>query len=760
MDDVRDAPAIELTYAQRLEALRVERSAGVIPGSIRFLVADDIETLSFDIETERTTEPPKADIRDVERIHFVYRDGRKFGETAPYNILCDRADFPRDIGHLCAGEPGCLAAPCLAVGGIQPLYERAGIEVLMERLRSFMRDAKTGSLMTDGWEPVPFAVDQRMRPGEVIPRFFQEHAFQNPAAGVALGVAINFERDGGKHVIVFPEIVPATHVTAAIGDRNQQCGATAGIPWIFVWPHPEKVETDPIFEAWRTGSELREGLKRIGVDTAYDTAVVDLMQRGLSFKCQRPGGGKAMVVVVGVWRPYPIMNSFFGYSDDPKARSLELRAYMVSQDLWKEMVTDDTTVEAIVGHYPPRPELCRWVSGQGENPPVAVLGLGALGSAIYNNLVRSGLDDVVVQDHDPVFPHNLARHSARSADLYGPKVEHAKVLMDAIAGNKSGSVDAFAEEVVATELDVLMGRIGGRLLIDATADERVRLRMDELRNSAPETLIRTEMFHEGRLGVTCISLPNGPSFSDMVLSLTAMAPEEPSISSWIEHEARNPLGPDPMLYGFGCTSQTVHLPNHVVEQQASVAMTAILGERAQSGILLNPLDDGFRPLGSRWLPIAPFSILVPSTEKEWTIRMSAEVIEFLRSERMAALPSETGGYLYGSWEPTRRTITIVFATGLPPGSQAGLPPGSQAGPTTLELGPAGRTMAERRLARKTRGRIFLCGTWHSHPHGPARLSGRDHKTMMAHAERDEEGLKPTLIVIVAGDEIQAHLRVP
>lgn len=752
MDDLRGGPPVVLSYAQRLEALRIERSAGVVPGSVRFLVAADVETLSFDIETERTIEPPKADIRDVERIHFVYRDGRRFAETAPYNILCDRTDFPRDIGHLCAGEPGCLAAPCLAVGGIQPLYERAGIELIMERLRSFMRDAKTGTLMTDGWEPVPFAVGQKMRPGEVIPSFFQEHAMQNPNAGVALGVAINFEREGGKHVIVFPEIVPATHIDAAIGERNKQCGATAGVPWIFVWPSPDRVETDPIFEAWRKGVELREGLKRIGVDTAYDTAVVDLMNRGLSFRCQRPGGGKAMVVVVGVWRPYPVMSSFFGYSDDPQARCLELRAYMVSQDLLKEIVTDDTVVEAIVGHYPPRPELLRWIAGQDENPPMAVLGLGALGSAIFNNLVRSGIDDIVAQDHDPVYPHNLARHSARIGDLYGPKVEHAKVLMDAIAGNRSGSVETFAEDIVAADLEALKGRIGGRLIVDATADERVRLRMDQLRASTPETLIRTEMFHEGRLGVTCVSLPDGPSFSDMVLALTAMAPSEQAVSTWIEYEFRNPLGPDPMLYGFGCTSQTVHLPNHVVEQQASVAITAILGERARSGILLNPLDDAFRPTGSRWFPISPFTILEPPTEKDWSIRMSAEVVEFLRSGRFAARPAETGGYLYGSWEPTRRTITIVFATGLPPDSRAG--------PTMLELGPNGSSIEERRLVRKTRGRIFLCGTWHSHPKGPARMSGKDHKAMMAHAERDAPGLKPTLIVIVADDDIQAHLRVP
>jgi hypothetical protein len=36
-------------------------------------------------------------------------------------------------------------------------------------------------------------------------------------------------------------------------------------------------------------------------------------------------------------------------------------------------------------------------------------------------------------------------------------------------------------------------------VIDATADERVRLRMEELQAKAGVTVVRTEMFHEGRL---------------------------------------------------------------------------------------------------------------------------------------------------------------------------------------------------------------------------------------------------------------------
>jgi hypothetical protein len=742
----------DLDLGQLLEIARIAKSPGVIASSIALRSVDDTEILSFEITTEPTVEPSATDVRDVECIHFVYRDGRTFGQTAPYNVLCDREGFPRRIGHLCSGPPGSKAAPCLALGGIQPIYERAGIEAVMTRLRDFLRDAKTGTLMMDGWEPVPFGVGQKLRMGEMNPRVFQEHAYANPDASSAMGVAISYDDDHHKQVSVFPQFLPLQDVLPAIGHHNKTDHQRHAIPWVFVWRDPSVVERDPMFEDWRTGAELLEGMKTIGVNHAFDAAVGGLLNRGVDFRCHRPPhGGKAMVVVIGVWRPAPIMDAFFGYSDDPKARSLELRAFLISQDFNKTILDGDTRIETIVGDYPPCPTLMRWVAGVDVLPPVALLGHGALGSSIHDSLARSGMDDVVVWDKDRIHPHNLARHSARNADIYVNKAEHAKRLTGAI-WHDEGKADAIRDDIATIDIVNLQARIDGRLVIDATADERVRLRMDELRTASDATIIRSEMFHEGRLGMTFVSPPGGPTMSDMMLATIAMAPDEPAVAAWLDFEDRHPLGPDPLLYGFGCTSMTVHLPKHAVEQHASVACTAILGDRSEAGILLNPLDDRLRPTGARWIPMIPFTIFRPATAKDWEIRISPAALATMSGERSAALPVETGGYLYGAWDPHRRVITIVHASSLPPGSVAT--------ENRLELGGAGGTLAERRLTRLTRGRTYLCGTWHSHPDGSADMSGRDYRALTEHAEKDAPELRPTLMVIVADGDIQAHVKLP
>jgi hypothetical protein len=743
-------PVVEL-YHQRLEIGRVAVSAAVVAGSITLDSSELGDVLAFDIASEPTVNEPAADIRSAERIRFVYRDGRRFGVTAPSHVECVRDDFPRDLVHLCSTGPGGPAAPCLALGGLQPLYERAGIEALLERLRKFLRDAKTGTLTTDGWEPVPFAVGQVPSAGELVPHIFQDHAHANLAGGNAVGMSLMVEAAEASFVNVFPQILNPADMLGALAHHND--GTPRAVPWVFLWPTAVVPESDPIFDDWKTGAELYAGMTRIGVNHSFDAVVGDLLNRGLDFRCVRePVGGKGLVVVLGIWRPMPIMPEFFGYSENPEARRLELRAFRVTQDWDKAIVAPDTRVETIVGDYPAGPELYRWVAGVDPIAPIALIGAGALGSAVFENLVRSGLADAAVFDSDQIRPHNLTRHTAKTADLYRSKVKAASDVMGGLARPASFKFAGFERDVVEMPLDDLAGAVEDRIVLDMTADEQIRLRMDALRDRSRVTVIRSEIFHEGRLGVTFVSPADGPRLADMMRMLLAAAPDDAAVAAWLEHEEMHPLGPDPLLAGFGCMSQTVHLPMHVVEQHASVATATLLEDRDKAGIAINPLDTRFRPTGWRWLPIEPFTILTPSTGEGWTVRVSAPAIEQIGQARAQALPAETGGYLYGAWDPNAKVITITSATTLPPGSTAT--------PTSLVLGPAGMTAEERRLVRKSRGRIYLCGTWHSHPSGSARMSRRDYETMERHHARDVDTLSPTLIVIAAEDEILAHIKLP
>jgi hypothetical protein len=493
-------------------------------------------------------------------------------------------------------------------------------------------------------------------------------------------------------------------------------------------------------------------LQRVGVDGAFDAAVGELINKDCDFKYEHPEGRKGLVVVLGVWRPSPLLPNYFGYSENSDARRLELRAYFVSHKIVGQVIDDDAVVDAIVADHPPTPDLLRWVSGVSTLPPITLFGAGALGSSIFNNLLRAGAEDVIVQDADLIMPHNLARHTARTSDIYRSKAAHSVALTAAVLVEGSEPrIEPYGDDILALTDADLLTRIRDRLIVDATADERVRMKLDDMRSATPSVIVRSEIFDEGRLGATFVSMPDGPSLADLMLSMIALAVDERAVADWLGHEAQHPFGPDPFMYGFGCGSQTVHLPNYVVEQHASTALPSIVGDRQESGIGLNPLDENFRPLGWRWYPIRPFTSFTPPTEAEWRVAISASALERMKLLRAEALPSETGGYLYGSWDPGRKSITILFASALPPGSTFSA--------TTLDLGPTGQLPEERRLLRRTRERLFMCGTWHSHPNQSAAMSGKDYKAMEKHHAVDSENGRPTLIVIVADDDLKAHMKI-
>lgn len=70
-----------------------------------------------------------------------------------------------------------------------------------------------------------------------------------------------------------------------------------------------------------------------------------------------------------------------------------------------------------------KPEMCK--------ERIHILGCGATGSTVAENLVRFGLTNLVLYDFDTVEPHNIANQMFRAIDIGKPKVEAlASMLID------------------------------------------------------------------------------------------------------------------------------------------------------------------------------------------------------------------------------------------------------------------------------------------------------------------------------------------
>lgn len=396
-----------------------------------------------------------------------------------------------------------------------------------------------------------------------------------------------------------------------------------------------------------------------------------------------------------------------------------------------------------------------FASGVEAAAPVALLGYGALGSCIADFVVRAGVPKIAAIDKDDIAPHNLARHTATVDDLYARKVMNLKRL--------AGKVTFFEDEIICEirDSDILtlsdedLGRSldGYRLIIDATAEERIRKRLARVSLPSVATLLRAEILGGGSLGALFVTGPgNNPNLIDLYYALCAQAVEERAIEKWLRGEQAAGTSAEELLVGMGCASATTRMPKYVVAQHAAAFMPTImagLNGALPAGVGINALDDGRTPLGWRWFESGEVTVLEPSDAPGWQVRLSPRAVKKLTALRTAYGSVETGGYLYGGYDFAVQQIYVVEVSDVPPATKQSA--------TAIELGPAGQTPLERKIIRRAGGKLARVGTWHSHPKSGPGMSTKDRKTIGKFRSEDQDKGVPTLLVISSAKGIGAHL---
>lgn len=743
-----------LPTAVRRELALIRLSAGVAEDTVLFTAGNEA-TIAFDIQTETLVEGDGCGILDVEPIQLIWRSDADIGRSAPLLVLSGRRDFPTDIGHVSAFLD--QVSICLARGGLQPIYDWWGVEGILVRLRSWLRDAKTGRLMKDGWEPVPINIGTAPILGSLDGQKFQELAAANhqKGAGMATGVATI----SGPSARPYLDLNDVT--TYSCDDRAHnsslmkvvdRVGKAKHVPWLFLWSDATLPSRVPIFSDWRSIDDIQEALRSVDLDKMFETALGSILTGGCD--CKNFTGQRVLPLVIGIWRPQPVLTGIFGLSNDMNvARRLELKTFCLQAPYTGNFLDESSKVTPVISDPMPTKDLLRFTSGTAAAAPVALVGAGALGSAIAEHLLRAGADQIRAIDKDVLRPHNLARHSGRRADVYEDKVVVLSKVAEAISPTLS--VTGLSGDATALTDDQLNAHFGNaRLIIDASADERVRGRLAEFALSNAQQIARMEIYNRGRIGAQFVTGPgNVPDLLDLYHLFCRDALDNDDLAEWLGALHVGNADAEELLFGFGCSSMSTRTPGWVVHQHAAAFMPTIfagMSGELNCGIGLNMLDDAYRPRGWRWIDAQPMPRFTSEQASCWIVSVASNVLEFIRSEHTAALPNETGGYLYGGWDAALKRIVVVEATGLPPGSEAT--------PVSLKLGLAGVSAKEKRIAHRTLGRISLCGTWHSHPKGSAAISGRDRKTIADCRESDALRGIPTLLIVAAAGEEQVHLQ--
>jgi len=697
-------------------------------------------------------------ILPVEPLAFVY-PASKVGSVAP-RIYSERSDFPRDLPHLNPVSASHPASPCIAREGVQALYDRGGITMVVSELVSWLTDAAAGTLERDGWEPMPtwgtFEVSTDIA-------WLQESAYQHGRRTTCLlhgiGYLVFAERDGRLARLYADLKTPGItlgellhhkpkHKTLSNGGESE---TRVDVPWFFITGPSNQPVSERLAREIDCEGALQDAAARARCDTELMRILEEILPR------LQEGRYIHVCLLVGTWRPAPLIPDIPGLAQG-EARRCELTACCVSLARQNGRPAIDRVYPLRIVASPSRSLMAQTSALEQEPLPCALIGCGALGAKLGEFLVREGIAQLTLVDPDVLEPHNLTRHTLGRSSLGLPKAKELKQHLERIVGQEH-DFSCRARTMRIDELDdkTLSEALGNQphWVIDATADARAARRLQL--SGQPHPVIRVELTDAGRLGLLAVEgVKRNPRLDDLQATLYQTALSRPEIAAWLQRDA----GLAPVMVGVGCASATMQMPDSRVALHAAAFMPSInariVGKEVYGGGLgINHLDAYGQPIGWTWVDVPPFeSIRVevsdPSLEP-WELRVHPDALKAIEAAARAARPREAGGYLYGRFDVGARTLTVVEAVVLQ---------SLEATSTKLVLPPAGRSPREREIIERCGTSLRCLGPWHSHPNGDASWSARDRSQAEEFARANRVTPQPTVMLIVSAAGRAAYLILP
>jgi len=373
-----------------------------------------------------------------------------------------------------------------------------------------------------------------------------------------------------------------------------------------------------------------------------------------------------------------------------------------------------------------------------NNPHIAAIGAGALGSQVALNLARQGIGKWTIVDKDRLLPHNLARHG---------------LLFGSVGMNKAHAVAQEIQRLLhdpeaAKGCAVDVHRLGDRdepmeiirqadLIYDFSISSAVARRLARIQTSAP----RTSAFLIGDQGCSLVILSEGTTRSvridDLEFQLAAESLGSADLSNLFRSSGAG------IRYGGGCSDITAILAQDHLAIHAGIAARFLRDNQTASEPSINVwsrADDlTFSRTTVRASPITVHDI------GKWTVRLTDLALDAMRYLRLQHLPNETGGILLGMVDFAWNTIYVCSI--LPS------PPDSDECPWAYIRGTKGLPQRLQAIEEQTSGLITYVGEWHSHPEGcGASPSPRDREAHKWLKSRMAETGHPGLILIVGEAE--------
>lgn len=343
---------------------------------------------------------------------------------------------------------------------------------------------------------------------------------------------------------------------------------------------------------------------------------------------------------------------------------------------------------------------------------ISLVGVGALGSQVFMNLVRAGYGKWTLIDNDIFLPHNLARHS--------------------LTGNAVGYPKAICLEVVASSILDEDGAVK-RIVADVMQPLKLKKEVQEALEQAEVIIDASASISVARFlcrdiegGARRISVFLNPTGNDLVILAEDEARKQTldclemqyyrhivSDQELNDHLTKNPKH---RRYTNSCRDVSSIMSQDMMSLHAAICshnLRSVIKDKDASISIFRANEN----LEVRRYFVRPHKIInVP--RGKWTIVTDDYLIEKVSALRKTKLPKETGGVLIGDFDMKRKIIYVVDTIPSPKDSEEW--------PNLYIRGCQDLKRQLDQFALSTLGRLRYIGEWHSHPNGVGiGLSGDD-----------------------------------
>jgi integrative and conjugative element protein (TIGR02256 family) len=375
---------------------------------------------------------------------------------------------------------------------------------------------------------------------------------------------------------------------------------------------------------------------------------------------------------------------------------------------------------------------------QRDNRRIVAVGMGAIGSQIFLNLIRAAYGEWTLIDKDALLPHNLARHG-----IYGVIGGPPKAELLAFAANNTIDGEPIATAIVTDVLQpsaeeserVAPAMANADVIFDFSASLAVARYVSETINSPA----RRASFFLNPTGSDSVMLMEDVGrqipLAALEMQYYRLLIRDRDLHSHLQSAGR-------IRYAHSCRDISSRISQDLVAVHAAIGSRALRqsleSEGARIGIWRSGDDGSVKTVSVEASP------LLLTRKAGWTICSDHLFLQEVRDLRSGHLPNETGGILIGAFDMQYRSAYIVDA--LP------APLDSSEEPTGFVRGRHGLTEVVEAIEAVSNGQLTYVGEWHSHPGRGVRPSNFDRKLFQWLASRMAKDSLPPLMLIVGADD--------